>query len=98
MRSYENIMVSWQEFRENLLAVLEWVNEKERQLSECKNQVNFVDKDKVKEHIQQLKVPKYNKINISHVFSKFHQKLPELGSNYEGNFVKLRKHNFYVAM
>lgn len=54
--TYEQIMASWQQFREEELTVLNWVDEKDRQVAENKNQVNFADEDEVAQQIQLLKV------------------------------------------
>ena len=60
--TYENIMISWQEFREHELNLLNWVDEKGRQISENKSQVNYADADEVIQQIQQLKV--FNELRL----------------------------------
>ena len=60
--TYENIMISWQEFREHELNLLNWVDEKGRQISENKSQVNYANADEVIQQIQQLKV--FNELRL----------------------------------
>ena len=54
--NYDNIMDKWQEFRQQQLTILNWVDDKDRQISVYKDQVNFADEDEVKEQIDLLKV------------------------------------------
>ena len=63
--NYDNILDKWQDFREQQLTILNWVDEKDRQIAVYKDQVNLADADEVKEQIDLLKVRTFVDIVLS---------------------------------
>ncbi|XP_028414728.1 nuclear anchorage protein 1-like isoform X2 [Dendronephthya gigantea] len=53
--NYEDLMTKWTVFREQQLTLLNWIDKKDAEAAEEKDQVNLADEDEVAEHVKKLK-------------------------------------------